>query len=235
MDPSTNLNEQIKQIENKILYKIEKYNQEINAAEVEENKLRVLQSKAYILSERQRKAKDKSGSNSSALLNLENQLNALSLDIQSSLNDTLEAKSTALVSMQSLYREHVGYLSDVINGLKLRCDKLESALRQKSAQVESAPTESAPTESAPTESVPVNNNHLDIPDNITIDAAQVDAAQVDAAQVDAVQVDAAQVDAAQVDAAQVDAAQVVAAQVVATPKPRGRKPRKNGIVAVPKK
>ena len=68
------IKDQIKKIEDNILAKIEKYNEEIKFAETEEGKLRILQSKAYLASERYRKSKR---TNEADLSLLEVQLNEL--------------------------------------------------------------------------------------------------------------------------------------------------------------
>jgi hypothetical protein len=121
------LQEKIKEVENNILNKIKKYNEEIKVAEKEENELRTLQNKAYKVSELFRKAlRLNQGID---LSSLENQLTDLDTQIQSVLENTLNSKSTALVTLQSLYKEHVEYLSSVANGFKTRCEKLESLQR----------------------------------------------------------------------------------------------------------
>ena len=95
------LQEKIKDVENNILNKIKKYNEEIKVAEKEENELRTLQNKAYKVSELFRKAlKLNQGID---LSSLENQLTDLDTQIQSVLENTLNSKTTALVTLQSLY------------------------------------------------------------------------------------------------------------------------------------
>ncbi len=121
------IKDQIKKIEDGILEKIKKYNEDVKLAEIEENNLRALQNRAYIVSEQFRKASRTSAkSNSQILDKLEAELNELDTKIQGGLNETLSAKTTALVSLQGLYTEHVDYLAKVANGLKQRCDKLQT-------------------------------------------------------------------------------------------------------------
>jgi hypothetical protein len=118
------IKEQIKKIEDGIVAKIEKYNDEIKLAEGEEAKLRTLQNRAYIVSEQFRKASRLK--NVADLTTLESELNELDTSIQSGLNETLSAKNAALVSLQTLYRDHVEYLSKVANGLKQRFEEQEA-------------------------------------------------------------------------------------------------------------
>lgn len=115
----------IKEIEDSILEKINKYNDEIKVAEKEEAQLRTFQNRAYAISERFRKAPR--NLSITERNTMEADLNDLDTQIQMSLNETLEAKNTALVSLQALYKEHVEYLSQVVSGLKNRCEQLESA------------------------------------------------------------------------------------------------------------
>jgi chromosome segregation ATPase len=114
----------IKQIEESILSQISKYNEEIKFADKAESKLRGLQTKAYTTSERLRKAL-RSLSNVERN-QLEDDLTELDTEVQSSLNETLDAKNTALVSLQHLYKDHVEYLSQIVTGLKARCENLEN-------------------------------------------------------------------------------------------------------------
>jgi vacuolar-type H+-ATPase subunit E/Vma4 len=114
----------IKKIEENILSQISKYNDEIKLADKLEVKLRSLQTKVYTTSERLRKTL-RNISNSERN-ELEDVLITLDSDVQVCLNDTLDAKNTALVSLQHLYKDHVDYLSQIVNGLKTRCENLEN-------------------------------------------------------------------------------------------------------------
>jgi vacuolar-type H+-ATPase subunit E/Vma4 len=114
----------IKKIEENILSQISKYNEEIKLADKLEVKLRSLQTKVYTTSERLRKTL-RNISNSERN-ELEDALTTLDSEVQLSLNETLDAKNTALVSLQHLYKDHVDYLSQIVNGLKTRCENLEN-------------------------------------------------------------------------------------------------------------
>jgi hypothetical protein len=118
------LMDKIKKIEERIVANVEKYNEQIKAAESEQTALHSLQTKAYLVSERYRKASRTKGTDTA---DIESELNELDTKIQCALNETLEAKNTALVLLQSLYKEHVEYLSQIANGLKNRCDELQKA------------------------------------------------------------------------------------------------------------
>jgi len=119
---SQDAKDQVKKIEEDILQKINKYNDEIKAAEVEEGKLNKLQSKAYLLSEKQRKSVGDSDE-------ITSELSVLDTEIKEVMYGVLEAKHSALVTIQSLYKEHVEYLSNVAKGLKTKCDSLEEQLK----------------------------------------------------------------------------------------------------------
>jgi chromosome segregation ATPase len=139
---SADAKEQVKKIEDEILQKINKYNDEIKLAEVEEGKLNKLQSKAYLLSEKQRKSVGDADE-------IVSELAVLDTEIKEVLYKVLEAKHSALVTIQSLYKEHVEYLSNVAKGLKTKCDSLEERLnavpKQPSIQDFAAAALNAPT------------------------------------------------------------------------------------------
>lgn len=116
--------EQIKKIEESIVQKINKYNDEIKLSETEEAKVHKLQSKAYLLSEKYRKLRGEP----EALSEIESELGVLETEINSALTSLAESKHVALVTLQSLYKEHVEYLSNVAKGLKSKNDELEKKL-----------------------------------------------------------------------------------------------------------
>lgn len=122
--------DQVKKIEEGIVQKINKYNEEIKASELEESKLHKLQSKAYLISEKYRKLRGEP----ETLSELEAELGVLETDINSALTSVAESKHVALVTLQSLYKEHIEYLSNVAKGLKTRCDSLEEKVKAASVQ-----------------------------------------------------------------------------------------------------
>jgi hypothetical protein len=113
----------IREFENNILSQINKYNEEIKTAEKNESNLRNLQNNAYSTSKRLRNALR--SLTIAERDNLESHLNTLDSEIQLSLSETLNSKNVALTTLQHLYRDHIDYLSQIINGLKTRCEMLE--------------------------------------------------------------------------------------------------------------
>jgi uncharacterized phage infection (PIP) family protein YhgE len=124
-EQNPDLKDQIKKIEDGILEQIRKYNREVKLAEEEEKKLRQLQDRAYRVSSKFRKATRVKGPVD--LGALEAELNELDTEVQGALSEVLDSKSTALLSLQKLYNEHIDYLSKVANGLKQRCDELQGS------------------------------------------------------------------------------------------------------------
>lgn len=134
--------DQVKKIEEGIVQKINKYNEEIKASELEESKLHKLQSKAYLISEKYRKLRGEP----ETLSELEAELGVLETDINSALTSVAESKHVALVTLQSLYKEHIEYLSNVAKGLKTRCDSLEEKVKAASVQAPASVVAPAPVQ-----------------------------------------------------------------------------------------
>lgn len=116
------LKEQVKQIESGILEKIKSYQDNLKAHDDKYNQLRKLESKGYLLLQQvvlgMKKNKD--------ISELEEKLHDVNMKIDEAKIDLIESQRSTLAILQILYRDHVEYLSNVTNGLKAKCDKLEN-------------------------------------------------------------------------------------------------------------
>lgn len=125
-DNREELKSKIKEIEDKIVSEINKFNSELQESNSENNKLRLMQNKAYQLSEKLRKSLKKkldiAEEQEAELDDLSNKINVVT-------QNTLELTNTSFTTLQSLYKMHVEYLAQVINGLNMRCKQLENEVK----------------------------------------------------------------------------------------------------------
>lgn len=115
------IKERVKEIENGILNKINLYNDTIKDYDNKYSIFKEYESRGFLISQQLITAM-KTGRNAAKI---EAELNDVLAKVDLSRADTMESQKTALTTLQSLYKEHVDYLAQVIKGLTIRCEKLE--------------------------------------------------------------------------------------------------------------
>ena len=115
------IKDQIKKIEESILQKINAYNADIKEYEKHYNEFRDLESKGFMISKKIVDALKRKKS----IQQYEESFNELLNETNEKRVDVLESQRNCLTQLQVLYKEHTDYLSQVVAGLKNRCEKLE--------------------------------------------------------------------------------------------------------------
>ena len=114
----------IKEIENSILKKINAYNDNLQDYTEKYNAFRESESRGFVVSQKLISAIKSKRDTSS----LEFALNDIINEVDGAKTDAMEVQKTTLVSLQSLHKEHIEYLTNIISGLKIQCEKLEKGL-----------------------------------------------------------------------------------------------------------
>lgn len=126
------MKEKVKKIESSIVSKINQFNENMKDLDKKNEIFKKNETHGFLISQKLLNAiKSKKD-----VLKIEIELSESINKIDFMRADAMDAQKVSLTSLQELYKEHVEYLTQVINGLNIRCKNLETSKTPKLAKID---------------------------------------------------------------------------------------------------